>query len=862
MFKPSLHIALGILYAALLGLQGCGGGGTGSGQSPDPVVQDYAIAYVKRPADDVATSNLLDVTAFNPGADLYYRDLASPSSPERNITGRLTGGQGDVRDVEMSYDGTKLLFSLRMPDIQGAAPEDQPTWNVYEYDITTDDLYRVIASDPLAEDGQHVTPHYLPDGRIVFSSTLQRQTKAIQLDEGKPQYSPLDEDRRDFAMVLHIMEADGTNIRQISYNQSHDFDPVVMNDGRILFSRWDNMGSSNGINLYTMNPDGTDLQILYGAHSHLTGTNNSTVQFMQPKPTPDGRVMVLLRPVTATDQGGDIVTIDVQNYIDNNQPVASQQGILTGPAQTSSTANAVRTDTLPSQGGRFGSFFPLWDGTNRAIVTWTQCRLLENSQIVPCTDARLAAPNPVPAPPLYGIYIYDMDNNTQVPVVRPVEGIAYTDVVAARPQGRPPVLLDQTLDATLVADNVGILHIKSVYDVDGTDTAAPNITALADPALTTADQRPARFLRLVKAVGIPDNDIKNVPGTAYGRNSSQLMREILGYAPIEPDGSVKVKVPANVPFIISILDKNGRRTSARHQNWLQLRPGETRTCNGCHNHANGLPHGRRNAEAPSINQGAPATGVPFTNTVNTFFADFGETMAETRTRVDPTALTPSVDVIYDDVWTDAVAAMRAPDASFSYLYTNLSTPAPISAGCQPWTAACRIVINYETHIHPIWGVDRGPDTCTACHAPVDAMMNVKVPDAQLDLTDGASPDQAAHFNSYRELLFNDNEQEVGMSGNLEDRQVQATDGMGNPLFVTDADGNQVLDGMGNPIPIMVTVTVTPSMSPNGARSSPRFFNIFDPTGTHAGRLTPDELRLIAEWLDIGAQYYNNPFDIP
>lgn len=861
MIKPSLRNALGVLCAALLGLQGCGGG-AGSGQSPDPVVQDYAIAYVKRPADDVATSNLLDVTAFNPGADLYYRDLASPSSPERNITSRLTGGLGDVRDVEMSYDGTKLLFSLRLPDVEGLAPEDQPTWNVYEYDIETDALYRVIASDSLAEDGQHVTPHYLPDGRIVFSSTLQRQTKAIQLDEGKPQYSPLDEDRRDFSMVLHIMEGNGTDIRQISYNQSHDFDPVVMNDGRILFSRWDNMGSRDGINLYTMNPDGTDLQILYGAHSHLTGTNNSTVQFMQPKPTPDGNVMVLLRPVTATDQGGDIVTIDVQNYIDNNQPVASQQGVLTGPAQTSSTSNAVRTDTLPSQGGRFGSFFPLWDGTNRAIVTWTQCRLLENSLIVPCTDARLAAPTPVPAPPLYGIYIYDMDLNTQVPVVRPVEGIAYTDVVAARPQGRPPVILDQTLDAALIADNVGVLHIKSVYDVDGTDTATPNITTLADPALRTADQRPARFLRLVKAVGIPDSDLKNVPGTAYGRSSGQLMREILGYAPIEPDGSVKVKVPANVPFTISILDKDGRRTSARHQNWLQLRPGETRTCNGCHNHTNGRPHGRTNAEAPAANLGALATGVPFPNTVNAFFADFGETMAETRTRIDPTALTPSVDVIYDDVWTDAVAAMRAPDASFGYLYANLTTPAPISAGCQPWTNGCRIVINYETHIHPIWGVDRAANTCTACHAPVDAMMNVKVPDAQLDLTDGPSPDQAAHFNSYRELLFNDNEQEIGMSGNLEDRQVQATDGMGNPLFVTDGNGDLVLDGMGQPIPVMVPVTVTPSMSVNGARSSPRFVNIFAAGGTHDGRLTPDELRLISEWLDIGAQYYNNPFDIP
>ena len=30
--------------------------------------------------------------------------------------------------------------------------------------------------------------------------------------------------------------------------------------------------------------------------------------------------------------------------------------------------------------------------------------------------------------------------------------------------------------------------------------------------------------------------------------------------------------------------------------------------------------------------------------------------------------------------------------------------------------------------------------------------------------------------------------------------------------------------------------------------------------THAGYMTPAELRLLSEWLDIGAQYFNNPFD--
>ena len=41
------------------------------------------------------------------------------------------------------------------------------------------------------------------------------------------------------------------------------------------------------------------------------------------------------------------------------------------------TPNEVRTIPGPSPGGRFNSGFPLWDGTNRIIVSWSQCRLLD-----------------------------------------------------------------------------------------------------------------------------------------------------------------------------------------------------------------------------------------------------------------------------------------------------------------------------------------------------------------------------------------------------------------------------------------------------------------------------------------------------
>lgn len=870
-----------LLIAASVFLAACGSGdgsvGVGQGQQPDPVAPDFPIAYTKGPLFDEddelqMPTDLRQILRFNVGTDLYVRDRASPTAVERNVTFRETQGRGDVMGVEISTDGTKVLFAMRGPADPNLAldDEDQPTWNIWEYTIETDTLRRIISSDITAEAGHDLSPHYLPDGRIVFVSTRQRQAKAILLDEGKPQFDARDENRNEPAFVLHVMRDDGSDLRQISFNQSSDYDPIVLDNGKVLFSRWDHAGNVNGIHLYQMNPDGTDLELVYGAESHATGTNDSQVQFVGAREMPDGRIMAILRPFVHPELGGAITIIDTQTYVENTQPVASSAG-MSGPAQTSATPTTVRTDNLPSQGGRYSSAFPLWDGTGRVLTTWAICRLVEQDPanptdplatiFVPCTDERLASPDAVVAPPLYGVWMFDPMTQTQQPIVIGEEGVLVSDVVAAQPRANPSSIPDQVFDADLVAEGAGILNIRSVYDVDGTTPV--DIAAVSDPTNPAFATRYARFLRVEKAVAIPDEDTVDLDNTAFGPSILQGMREIVAYAPIEPDGSVRVKVPANVPLAVSVLDANGRRRTSRHQNWLQVMPGQELKCNGCHSIASNLSHGRSDAFL-SAYAGATSTGVPFPNTVSTFSPDAGETMAETRTRVscqtDCAALEPSVDIVYEDVWTDAGVA--TPEDSFSFLYTNLTTPLPVNTNCiADWTPACRIVINYETHIHPLWSTPRpvfDPNdgvtviedrTCAqaGCHAPVDAMNAAMVPAGQLDLSDGPSDQEPDQFKSYRELLFADN-REVLVNGAIQDEQIQiGTDGLGNP--------------------ILVPVSIGASMTSAGAINS-RFFSCFDAGGTgcanepHTGFLTPAELKLIAEWIDIGAQYYNNPFDVP
>jgi len=850
-------------------------------QEPDPVVVDLPIAYIQRPlpidgSGNALTESLFSPADFNPGAALFVKDRATPSAPTLNITAAAFAANSayDVKDLDVSSDGRRLIFAMRAPEIEGLDDDQQPSWNIWQYNLDDQQLERLITSDISAEAGQDINPAYLADGRIVFSSSRQRRSKAILLDDNKPQFSALDEDRGGAAFVLHAMSADGTDLKQLTFNQSHDLQPSLLSDGRIVFNRWDNIANRSHVSLYTVKPDGSDLSLYYGYHSQNTATDAEQAAFHQPRQLPDGRLLALLKPRTGSRYGGDIIAIDTENYTDINQPTHANSGVA-AQGQQSLSVQAVSSDDSLSVHGAFSSVFPFSDGSNRLLVSWSQCRVIEPQTLIYrlCSDELLAIPGIEEAPPLYGLWIYDLDKQSQQPLIPPEEGIMVSEAITLEPAPEanfiPAPVVGIDLDADLVNQGVGTLHIRSVYDIDGSDSIG--MATLADPAQTPASDRPARFLRIVKAVSIPDDDVLDFDNSAFGRSAQQLMREIIGYVPIEPDGSVSVRVPADIAFTLSVVDSNGKRISARHQNWLQVRAGETRECSGCHTSTSEMPHGRADAQAPSANVGALTSGSPFPNTRPALFADAGESMAQTWSRINGVR-TPSVNVVFEDQWTDDSGALTKTDG-FELNYHDLLTAAPVSSTCQTgWSSLCRTIINFEEHIQPLWNLPREiidingntieDHTCSRCHSTRDNNNALQLPAAQLDLSGAASSDEADHFIAYRELLFGDVEQELDSNGVLIDRLVQATDNSGQLRFATDELGNLLLDIDGNAIPIMETVPIASSMRTSGAHASQRFFAPFASGASHADYLSPAEHRLIAEWLDIGAQYYNNPFDVP
>jgi hypothetical protein len=875
------------LFASISLLAGCstnGGGGSvtiANSQPPDSQTTDFGIAYVKRTVPPQNQQDDLRLRrTFFASADLYMQNPTKNNGQEVNITARITskapmGTFYDVKDVDVSSDGGKIIFAMRGPLTANQQALKPPNWNIYEYIVAQDLLHPVFPdSDSDGTLAQYISPHYLPDGRILFATTRQFNSESVLLNEGKPEFEGQTEDLNESAFVLHVMDAPDPNtgiaagIHQITYNQSHDTDAAVLANGRVLWSRWDHANGVDFVHLYTANPDGTDVELLYGKGSHTTVSTNPggvttcpagddcTIHFARPREMPDGRILALVRPFTNTDFGGDLQLIDVQHFVENNQAfpdTAANAGFSTGlfaqqPATQNSVTVGVDTATnlpLISPGGRFSSAFPLWDGSNRILVTWSECRLQDvNKVILPCTSQNLTtAAQPMPtltaAPVLYSIWMFNPGDGTFKPLAAPVEGVFITDVVALQPR---PALPQYIADSYAAAENApSILDIRSVYDWDGANWSGLTPGGIAALAQTNADQRPARFLRIEKAVSIPNKQTLNFDrATAFGA-AGNYMREILGYVPIEPDGSVRVQVPSRVAFQISVVDATGKRIFPLHRAWLQLLPGETLACGGCHTPpsqqqmvagASTYSHGRAGTFT-SVWAGSSGTG-PFPGTIGTYTTCPGETMAEalfgyncgSPTTSAVTAALPSVNLVFSDPWFGGGTGNEP--LVLSYDDPTFTTPLPTSQSCalpngsaQGWTTNCRVVINYHTIIQPLWDKDRGANTCVTCHTASTAATGY------LDLADGASATNANQDNAYQQLL--------------------------NPFSVTTVD----------PTTGTATTTVVRGAEFNsGDALGSHFFQVFSTDATHKGLLSPAELRLLSEWVDIGAQYYNNPFAAP
>jgi hypothetical protein len=858
--------------AAVLGL---GPAGCGNGSGPSVTVEgDVALAYVKRStAVSLAPTN---GAPSAPGGDLMIREKSSASAPEHNITAQFTRGVGDASDPEVSYDGKKIVFSMRCPASNpvtiGGVPACTGRWNIWEYDMSaggfTGGTYRRLTA---STDDDDVDPYYLPAGRgFVFSSNRQAKSRINQA-LGQTYYA-LDEYERERVFNLHTMNAEGGSIQQISFNQSHDRNPVVKADGNIMFSRWEHVGDRNRFAIFTVKPDGTNMFVFYGAQS--PGNSFLHPREMDPNGPNSGYVASSLMPLSRTQEGGGLMFINAANYSEQNTP--ADTSIPANGGQVQGMNQSLNTGTGVSRFGRITTPYPLWDGTNRVLVAYRPCEVRRNGVVVSCATLsaaemerlndrdRMAAAIESDelqdnAPASYAIYMFDPVPQTFLIVAPAPQGFMLTDPIPLQPRREPNVIEPTLLDDDLADANLATIEVRSVYDTDGlrrmgepmftaadlpggcgqgialttpTDTRdtraqVADLLRIKDPADPAYHCTPVRFVRATRAVAPPSGST----GLRQAIGETEFeQQQILGYAPVEPDGSFKLQVPADIPLALSIVDAKGRAFQT-HTNWIQVRPGERRTCDGCHSPRRGA----------SLNSGSIVNTMPAAlNPGLVSQRDSGETMAALRTRLDTTRLQLQPDMLFTDDWADTSQSGVMARAPIAFRYTGNANPADDLASAVPSNG----IINYPDHIQPLWTRDRGANTCTTCHQDTTV----------LDLR--ATVAGTGRLTSYEELLVGDPE--------LDDN--------GRPV-TTIRDGVPVLERG----PALVETSSSAVNTAGQARKSRLTEILFgeallagadartahpSPPGTapdHATLLNAAEKRLVAEWMDLGGQYYNNPF---
>ena len=173
----------------------------------------------------------------------------------------LSDLQGSVRDPQVHYDGSKIVFSYRKGE--------SAYYHLYEIGVDGRGLTQ-LTSGPFDD----LEPCYLPDGGLVFcSSRCNRFVPCWYVQ----------------VATLYRCDGDGKNLRSLSSNIEQDNTPWVLPDGRILYTRWEYVDRSREHfhHLWTMNPDGTG-QMTYFGNMHPGNV------FLDAKPVPGGNRIVMV----------------------------------------------------------------------------------------------------------------------------------------------------------------------------------------------------------------------------------------------------------------------------------------------------------------------------------------------------------------------------------------------------------------------------------------------------------------------------------------------------------------------------------------------------------------------------------------
>ncbi len=184
----------------------------------------------------------INEASFRGGSALKTIDFAKGGE----VRVLLETADGLVRDPEVHFDGTRIVFAMRKNPKDG--------YHIYEMNADGSGVKQLTRAEGVTD----IDPLYLPSGDIAFSATRE------------PKYCMCN---RHIMANLYRMEADGANIRQIGKNTLFEGHGSLLADGRILYDRWEyvdrNFGDAQG--LWTAWPDGSEHAVFWGNNTNSPG---------------------------------------------------------------------------------------------------------------------------------------------------------------------------------------------------------------------------------------------------------------------------------------------------------------------------------------------------------------------------------------------------------------------------------------------------------------------------------------------------------------------------------------------------------------------------------------------------------------
>ena len=502
-----------------------------------------------------------------PGGGLAVLDLK---------TGRVTDimppqlANGVVMRFDVSFDARKIVFDFKADAQEG--------YRIYEINADGTHLRQLTFPPPdekqlqekyrLSRHYHHGTddmhPCYLPDGGIAFVST-------------RCQYGVLCNTPDDFTTtVVYRMDADGGTLRKLTNSALSEACPVVLPDGRILYTRWEyvDKGAVSVKCLWAMNPDGTVSSEIYANDISLP----PTFIYSRPIPGEVNQFVTTGTPHYPHNGVGTIIRLDMNQGIRTREPM---------------TYMTPQTDIRAEGGFHFKDEQGRWRGDRSGKA----CELFRDPY--PLSRAfflvsRKPAGYSWTDPKAYGLYLLDETGKAELLYQDPE--MSCWEPFPLRPRPRPPVI-QSACDPGLAERNLARCVVTDVYH-----------------GLAGVPRGAVKYIRVLEQVPRPWATRRRWGGDGYDQQHACITKDTHlglkvqhGVVPVEQDGSAHFVVPAEANIFLQVLDENymALQTERTYVNYM---PGETRSCVGCHETPESLAEVAPGAKLLALQRGPSTPG--------------------------------------------------------------------------------------------------------------------------------------------------------------------------------------------------------------------------------------------------------------